>query len=101
MPTSRHLVHVPLDDVCVRPRHATRCDDRPVVLVVANYARVAQPFLICFEATPKLALAPLIVLILGIGLASKVAIGVALTVVVTTLTTFSAVRLRRSRIPRN
>jgi NitT/TauT family transport system permease protein len=58
-----------------------------------NYARVAQPFLICFEATPKLALAPLIVLIFGIGLASKVAIGVALTVVVTTLTTFSAVRL--------
>ncbi len=57
-----------------------------------NYARVAQPFLICFESTPKLALAPLIVLVFGIGLASKVALGVALTVVVTTLTTFSAIR---------
>ncbi len=57
-----------------------------------NYATVAQPFLICFEATPKLALAPLIVLVFGIGLASKVALGVALTLVVTTLTTFTAVR---------
>jgi len=57
-----------------------------------NYARVAQPFLICFEATPKLALAPLIVLVFGIGLTSKVALGIALTLVVTTLTTFMAVR---------
>jgi NitT/TauT family transport system permease protein len=58
----------------------------------SNYARVAQPFLICFEATPKLALAPMIVLVFGIGLASKVALGVALTLVVTVLTTFTAVR---------
>ena len=58
-----------------------------------NYARIAQPFLICLEATPKLALAPLIVLIFGIGMASKVALGIALTVVVTTLTTFAAVRV--------
>lgn len=57
-----------------------------------NYASVAQPFLICFEATPKLALAPMIVLVFGIGLTSKVALGIALTVVVTTLTTFTAVR---------
>jgi NitT/TauT family transport system permease protein len=58
-----------------------------------NYARIAQPFLVCFEATPKLALAPLIVLVFGIGMASKVALGIALTVVVTTLTTFAAVRI--------
>jgi NitT/TauT family transport system permease protein len=58
-----------------------------------NYAKIAQPFLICFEATPKLALAPLIVLVFGIGLASKVAIGIALTIVVTTLTTFAGVRV--------
>lgn len=57
-----------------------------------NYAAVAQPFLICFEAIPKLALAPLVILVFGIGLASKVALGVAITVVVTTLTTFTAVR---------
>lgn len=57
-----------------------------------NYAAVAQPFLICFEAIPKLALAPLVILVFGMGLSSKVALGVAITVVVTTLTTFTAVR---------
>jgi NitT/TauT family transport system permease protein len=57
-----------------------------------NYTAVAQPFLICFEATPKLALAPMIVIVFGIGLTSKVAIGIALTMIVTTLTTFTAVR---------
>ncbi len=58
----------------------------------SNYTAVAQPFLICFEATPKLALAPMIVIVFGIGLASKVAIGIALTMIVTTLTTSAAVR---------
>jgi NitT/TauT family transport system permease protein len=58
----------------------------------SNYTSVAQPFLICFEATPKLALAPMIVIVFGIGLASKVAIGIALTMIVTTLTTFTAVQ---------
>ena len=57
-----------------------------------NYARVAQPFLICFEATPKLALAPMIVIVFGIGLASKVAIATALTLVVSTLTTYAGVK---------
>jgi NitT/TauT family transport system permease protein len=57
-----------------------------------NLAAVVQPFLICFEATPKLALAPMIVLVFGIGIASKIAIGVALTVIVTTLTTATAVK---------
>lgn len=57
-----------------------------------NWAVLAQPFLVCFEATPKLALAPMLVIVFGIGLASKIAIGIALTVVVTTLTTATAVR---------
>lgn len=57
-----------------------------------NYAAVIQPFVICFESVPKLALAPLIILIFGMGLASKVAIAVALTVVVSTLTTYSGVQ---------
>ena len=51
-----------------------------------------QPFVICFESIPKLALAPLIILVFGIGLASKVAIAVALTVVVSTLTTYAGVQ---------
>src|SRR5947209_3721976 len=47
-----------------------------------NYAAVVQPYIICFESIPKLALAPLIVLVFGIGLPSKLAIACALTIVV-------------------
>lgn len=54
-----------------------------------NYAAIAQPFIIVFHAMPKLALAPLIILIFGIGLASKIAMAVALTIVISTLTTYS------------
>src|SRR5579862_2895746 len=57
-----------------------------------NYAAVVQPFVICFESIPKLALAPLIILVFGMGLASKVAIAVALTLVVSTLTTYAGVK---------
>lgn len=57
-----------------------------------TYASVAQPFIIVFHALPKFALAPLVVLVFGMGMASKVAMGVALTIVVTILTTFTAVR---------
>src|ERR1043166_4392024 len=38
-----------------------------------NYAAVVQPYIICFESIPKLALAPLIILVFGLGLSSKVA----------------------------
>jgi NitT/TauT family transport system permease protein len=57
-----------------------------------NYAAIVQPYIICFESLPKLALAPLIILIFGTDLASKVAIAMALTLVVSTLTTFSGVK---------
>jgi len=57
-----------------------------------NYAAIAQPFVICFESLPKLALAPLVILVFGMGLASKVAIATALTLVVSTLTTYAGVR---------
>ena len=57
-----------------------------------NYAAIAQPYIICFESLPKLALAPLIVLVFGIGIASKVAVATALTLVVSTLTTFAGVK---------
>jgi NitT/TauT family transport system permease protein len=57
-----------------------------------NYAAIVQPYIICFESLPKLALAPLIVLVFGIGLASKVAIAMALTLVVSTLTTYAGVK---------
>jgi NitT/TauT family transport system permease protein len=57
-----------------------------------NYAAIVQPYVICFESLPKLALAPLIVLVFGIGMASKVAIATALTLVVSTLTTYAGVK---------
>jgi NitT/TauT family transport system permease protein len=57
-----------------------------------NYAAIVQPYVICFESIPKLALAPLIVLVFGLGLPSKVATATALTVVVSTLTTYAGVK---------
>ena len=57
-----------------------------------NYAAIAQPYVICLESIPKLALAPLIVLVFGIGLPSKVAVATALTLVVSTLTTYAGVK---------
>ena len=57
-----------------------------------NYAAIVQPYIICFESLPKLALAPLIVLVFGIGMASKVAIATALTLVVSTLTTYAGIK---------
>ena len=57
-----------------------------------NYAAIVQPYIICLESIPKLALAPLIILVFGIGLVSKVAVATALTLVVSTLTAFAAVK---------
>jgi NitT/TauT family transport system permease protein len=57
-----------------------------------NYAAIVQPYIICFESLPKLALAPLVILVFGLGLASKVAIATALTLVVSTLTTYAGVK---------
>ena len=57
-----------------------------------NYASIMQPYIICLESIPKLALAPLIILVFGMGLASKVAIATALTLVVSALTAYSGVQ---------
>jgi NitT/TauT family transport system permease protein len=57
-----------------------------------NYAAIVQPYIICLESIPKLALAPLIILVFGIGLVSKVAVATALTLVVSTLTAYSGVK---------
>jgi NitT/TauT family transport system permease protein len=57
-----------------------------------NYAAIVQPYVICFETLPKLALAPLVILVFGLGLASKVAIATALTLVVSTLTAYAGVK---------
>jgi NitT/TauT family transport system permease protein len=57
-----------------------------------NYAAIVQPYVICFESIPKLALAPLVILVFGIGMASKIAMAVALTFVISTLTTYAGVK---------
>jgi NitT/TauT family transport system permease protein len=57
-----------------------------------NYTAVVQPYIICFESMPKLALAPLIILAFGLGLSSKVAVATALTIVVSTLTAYAGVK---------
>jgi NitT/TauT family transport system permease protein len=57
------------------------------------YAQMVEPFIIMFEAMPKLALAPIIVLIFGIGLSSKVAMAVAITIVITVLTTNNGMKM--------
>jgi NitT/TauT family transport system permease protein len=57
-----------------------------------NYAAIVQPYVICFESIPKLALAPLVILVFGIGAASKIAMAVALTFVISTLTTYAGVK---------
>ena len=57
-----------------------------------RYALIAEPFVVAFEAMPKLALAPIIVLVLGIGMASKIAMATALVIVIQALNTYSGVK---------
>lgn len=57
-----------------------------------RYALVAEPLVIAFDAMPKLALAPIIVLVMGIGINSKIAMATALVIVIQVLNTYSAVR---------
>lgn len=57
-----------------------------------RYALVAEPLVVAFEAMPKLALAPIIVLVLGIGISSKIAMATALVIVIQVLNTYAAVR---------
>jgi NitT/TauT family transport system permease protein len=57
-----------------------------------QYALISEPFLIILNAMPKLALAPIIVILLGIGFFSKVALAFALTVIVAALSAYSGVK---------
>jgi NitT/TauT family transport system permease protein len=56
------------------------------------YGKVIEPFLIVFEGMPKLALAPIVILVLGLGLESKIGMAVALTIVISALTTYAGMR---------
>lgn len=58
---------------------------RPVALV-------AEPWLVILNALPKLALAPVMVIIIGIGFASKVALAFLMTVVVAAMSAYGGVQ---------
>ncbi|MBW4082370.1 ABC transporter permease [Paenibacillus sp. S150] len=57
-----------------------------------KFAGISEPFLILLNAMPKLALAPILVILLGIGFFSKVALAFAMTVVVAALSAHSGVQ---------
>ena len=56
------------------------------------YGNVLEPYLVMFNAVPKLALAPVLVIILGIGFQSKVALAIALCIVPTAIAAYSGVK---------
>jgi NitT/TauT family transport system permease protein len=57
-----------------------------------TYAEVSEPYLIVLNALPKLALAPVLVILFGIGFTFKVILAFLMTVVVSSLSAFSGVR---------
>jgi NitT/TauT family transport system permease protein len=56
------------------------------------YANVLEPYLVTFNAVPKLALAPVLIIIFGIGFQSKVALAVLLCIVPTAIAAYSGVK---------
>jgi NitT/TauT family transport system permease protein len=57
-----------------------------------NLATIVEPYIITFNAVPKLAFAPLLILLFGIGIASKIALAIALTIVITALAAHAGVK---------
>lgn len=57
-----------------------------------NAAAVAQPYIVVFNSVPKIALGPLIILIFGIGISSKIALAIAFTAVITALAAYAGVK---------
>ncbi|MFT8361617.1 MAG: ABC transporter permease [Sporolactobacillus sp.] len=58
----------------------------------ALYSRITEPYLIAFNAIPKLALAPVLVIMFGIGFDSKVMLAFLMTVIVAAIAAYSGVR---------
>jgi NitT/TauT family transport system permease protein len=55
------------------------------------YARITEPYLVAFNAIPKLALAPVLIIMFGIGFQSKAILAFLMTVIVAALAAFSGV----------
>ena len=56
------------------------------------YGNVLEPYLVTFNAVPKLALAPVIVILLGIDIKSKIALAVLMCIVPTAIAAYSGVK---------
>jgi NitT/TauT family transport system permease protein len=56
------------------------------------YGNVLEPYLVLFNAVPKLALAPVIIILLGIDIKSKIALAMLLCVVPTAIAAYSGVK---------
>lgn len=56
------------------------------------YSNIAEPYLIAFNAIPKLALAPVLVIMFGIGFFSKVILAFLMVVIVTAIAAYSGVK---------
>lgn len=56
------------------------------------YAGISEPYIIILNALPKLALAPVLVIMFGIGFFSKVVLAFLMTVIVTALSAYSGVK---------
>lgn len=56
------------------------------------YSRITEPYIIAFNAVPKLALAPVLVIMFGIGFNSKVILAFLMTVIVAALAAYSGVK---------
>ncbi|WP_100486704.1 ABC transporter permease [Sporolactobacillus pectinivorans] len=56
------------------------------------YSRITEPYLIAINAVPKLALAPVLVIMFGIGFDSKVVLAFLMTVIVASIAAYSGVK---------
>lgn len=56
------------------------------------YGNILEPYLVTFNAVPKLALAPVLIIILGIGFQSKIALAIAMCIVPTAIAAYSGVQ---------
>ncbi len=56
------------------------------------YSRISEPYLIAFNAVPKLALAPVLVILFGIGFSSKIVLAFMMTIITTALVAYSGVK---------
>jgi NitT/TauT family transport system permease protein len=56
------------------------------------YGNVLEPYLVMFNAVPKLALAPVLIILFGIGFSSKIALATAMCLVPTAMAAYSGVR---------